>query len=141
VAPDVWRRFFKPRYRELFEPIRRANKDIFFHCCGRVTPILEDLREVGVTVIWPQLTAFELTDLARRCRELRLTVELHPDRGDLMQRCGPDQIRAYLARLFDVFDTTHGGSWLYLEIDPGFPFENVEALFDVARQMRAHGCL
>ena len=136
VSPDVWRRFFKPRYRELFEPVLRANKDIFFHCCGQVTAILEDFRELGVTVIWPQLTAFELTDLAQRCRDLRLTVELHPDRGDLMQRGWPDQIRGYLARLFDVFDTAGGGSWLYVEIDPGFPFENVEALFDVAMRMR-----
>jgi hypothetical protein len=104
MSPEVWRRFFKPRYDELFEPIRRANKDIFFHCCGQVSSILEDFRELGVTVLWPQLTAFEPADLARRCRDLELTVELHPDRGDLMQRCGPDDVREYLARLFDLFD-------------------------------------
>jgi hypothetical protein len=30
-----------------------------------------------------------------------------------------------------------GGSWLYIEVDPGFPYENVEALFQVAMEARA----
>ena len=80
----AWRRFFRPRYKALFEPVLRAGKRIFFHSCGQIAPFLEELRELGVGAIWPQLTAFDLPDLARRCRELGLAVQLHPDRGELM---------------------------------------------------------
>jgi hypothetical protein len=136
ISPEVWRRFFKPRYRDLFEPILRAGKPIFFHSCGQVGEILDDLRELGVNAIWPQLTAFDLKRLARRCRDLGLAVQLHPDRGELMQRRSPRDIRDYVLRLIETFDTPSGGSWLYIEIDPGFPYANVEALFETAMELR-----
>jgi len=136
VSPQVWRRFFKPRLDILFEPIRRAGKRIFFHSCGQIGAILDDFHELGITAIWPQLPAFHLPELARRCRELRLAVQLHPDRGELMQRRSPAEVRHYVLRMLDTFDTAHGGSWLYIEIDPGFPWANVDALFETAMELR-----
>lgn len=136
LSPDTWRRFFKPRYQVLFEPVKAAGKHVLFHSCGKIGPILEDLREIGVDVIWPQLTAFDLPELAAQCRDLGLTVELHPDRGELMQRSRPAAIKDYVHRVLDAFGTLDGGSWLYLEVDPGFPWDNVEALFEVAMELR-----
>jgi len=138
IAPATFRRFFKPRYKELFEPVVRAGKHICFHTCGEVSSVLEDLREVGVDCIWPQLPLYDLPELARRCRDLGICVQLHPDRGDLMQRGTPEQVRDHVYRLLDAFDTANGGSWLYLEIDPGFPFSNVESLFATAMELRNH---
>ena len=136
ISPVTFQRFFKPRYRDLFEPIVRAGKHICFHSCGLISSILDDLREVGVTSIWPQLPLYDLRELAQRCRDLRISVQLHPDRGDLMQRGTPDQVRDHVHRLIETFDTANGGSWLYLEIDPGFPYANVEALFKIAMELR-----
>jgi uroporphyrinogen decarboxylase len=135
-APDTFRRFLKPRYRALFKPALRVGRRVFFHSCGMTLPVLEDLREVGVTSFWPQLPLYDLPDLARRCRDLGIAVLLHPDRGELMQRGTPAQIRDYVLGLLGTFDTAHGGSWLYIEIDPGFPWENVQALFSVAMEVR-----
>lgn len=136
VSPQAWRRFFKPRLRALFEPVLRAGKRICFHSCGQISAILEDLREIGVDAIWPQLPLFDLRELSRICHDLRIAVQLHPDRGDLMQRGTPRQVRDYVHRLLDVFGTADGGSWLYIETDPGFPYANVEALFETAMALR-----
>jgi uroporphyrinogen decarboxylase len=136
ISPAAWRRFFKPRYQALLDPVQRAGKLTFFHSCGKIDPILEDLRAVGVNAIWPQLPLFDHRTLARRCRDLGLCVQLHPDRGSLMQRASPQQVRDYVLRLVDEFDCLSGGSWLYLEIDPGFPWENVQALFETAMELR-----
>jgi uroporphyrinogen decarboxylase len=135
-SPEIFRRFLKPRYRRLFQPALDGGTRVFFHSCGMTLPVIEDLREVGVTALWPQLPLYDLADLARRCRDLGMCVQLHPDRGDLMQRGTPAQIRDYVRRLLDVFDTAHGGSWLYIEIDPGFPWVNVQALFSAAMEAR-----
>jgi len=135
----VWRRFFKPRYERLCAPIRKAGKKILFHSCGQIAPLLEDFAELGVNAIWPQLPLFDPHELAHRCRSLGLAVLLHPDRGDLMQRGKPQDVRDYIPRLLDTFDTASGGSWLYLEIDPGFKWENVQALFECAISLRG-GC-
>jgi hypothetical protein len=137
VSPAAFRRFFKPRYEAIFAPVRAAGKPVFFHVCGQISPILPDLKELGVDVIWPQLSAYDLPELVRACRDLELCVELHPDRGDLMQRGTPGQIRDHVLRLVELFGSHRGGSWLYLEVDPGFPWENVLALFEVARELRA----
>ncbi|HPJ77002.1 MAG TPA: hypothetical protein PLS36_09200, partial [Clostridia bacterium] len=45
LSPSLWRSFFKPRWERLFEPIKKAGKNIHFHSCGYVLPILEDLKE------------------------------------------------------------------------------------------------
>lgn len=136
ISPKVFRRFFKPRYKFMFEPVVKANKHIIFHSCGQIFSILEDLREIGVDSIWPQLPLYDLKKLAKRCKELEISVQLHPDRGDLMQRGKPEQIRTYVHNIIDVFNTQDGGSWLYIEIDPGFPYQNVEALFETAMELR-----
>jgi hypothetical protein len=136
ISPKTFRKFFKPRYDELFKPIVKAGKHICFHSCGQFMSVLEDLREVGVDSIWPQLPLFDLQELSKRCRDLGISVQLHPDRGDLMQRSKPQQVKDYVYRLIDTFDTANGGSWLYIEIDPGFPYENVEALFETAMELR-----
>jgi uroporphyrinogen decarboxylase len=136
ISPHAFRRFFKPRYQELFAPVLEAGKRVLFHSCGQITAVLEDLREVGVTAIWPQLPLYDPRELARRCRDLGIAVQLHPDRGDLMQHGTPGRIRDHVLRLVETFDSAHGGSWLYIEIDPGFPWENVQALFSVAAEIR-----
>ena len=136
ISPATFRRFFKPRYKALFEPVVRSGKPVCLHSCGMILSVLEDLREVGFTAIWPQLPIYDLPELAKRCRDLGISVQLHPDRGDLMQRGTPEQIRDYVHRLIETFDTANGGSWLYIEIDPGFPWANVEALFETAMELR-----
>jgi hypothetical protein len=136
LSPKVWRRFFLPRYRSLFAPVKQAGKRIFFHSCGQIGPILEDLRQAGADAIWPQLPLFDLPALARRCRQLELAVQLHPDRGELLQRATPQQVRDYLLRLVETFDCLSGGSWLYLEVDPGFPWANVQAMFETTMELR-----
>jgi hypothetical protein len=135
-SPQRWREFFKPRYRRLCAPIKAAGKKVLFHSCGQITDLLADLREIGVDCIWPQLPAYDMPTLARRCRELGLAIQLHPDRGDLMQHGTGAQVREYMKRMFDTFEVGGGGAWLHVEIDPNFKWETTEALLQVAIEMR-----
>lgn len=136
ISPATFRRFFKTRYRNLFDPVVHSGKHVVFHSCGQIMPVLEDLREVGVSAVWPQLPLYDLLELSRCCRNFGISVKLHPDRGELMQRGSPDAIRKYVYNLLETFDTANGGSWLYIEIDPGFPFENAETLLKIAMELR-----
>ena len=97
----------------------------------------DDIADVGFSVVWPQLPLFDQVELARRCRELGLVVELHPERGDLMQNGTPAQVRDYMLRLVENFGVMDGGSWLYLETDPNFPWKNIEEMFGVAMELRS----
>ena len=132
----VWRRFFRPRYEIMFAPIRKAGKKIFFHCCGHIHELLDDFAALGMNALWPQLPLFDLPELARRGRQLKIAMQLHPDRGESLQRRPPAEVRDYVRRLIDTFRTRDGGGWLYLEVDPGFPWPNVEALFQTAMELK-----
>ncbi len=136
LSPRTFRRFFLPRYKTLIEPIKRAGKKVVFHSCGKVEPLLADLRDVGVDALWPQLTLFDSRHLAKLSRDLGLILMLHPDRGELMQRSAPQQVRDYLLRLVDDYQCLTGGSWLYLEVDPGFAWPNVKTMFETVIEMR-----
>ena len=130
ISPELWRRFFKPRLQGLFAPAVSAGLDILFHSCGQITDILEDLRQLGVTAIWPQLPAYDMEDLAARCRSLNMAVAVHTDRAVTMTSGTPQQVRDLVKREFEVFRMMDGGAWFYVETDNGFPYENVEAILE-----------
>jgi len=49
-SPELWRRFFKPRYARLFEAAKSAGKYVWFHSCGDITAIMPDLLDIGMDV-------------------------------------------------------------------------------------------
>ncbi|MHB1375871.1 MAG: uroporphyrinogen decarboxylase family protein [Candidatus Humimicrobiaceae bacterium] len=55
MSPEMFRRFIKERYRLLIREIKKSNKNIkiAFHSDGYITPIIEDLIEVGVDILNP----------------------------------------------------------------------------------------
>jgi uroporphyrinogen decarboxylase len=55
ISPRMWRRIFKPRYREIIEALRSVNPEVIvaFHSDGAVAPLLGDLIEIGVDVFNP----------------------------------------------------------------------------------------
>ncbi len=136
MSPQRWRTFFKPRLRRMLEPAIDAGLDIHCHSCGQITPILEDLKDVGVTSIWPQLPAYNMRELAARCREIGLAVAVHTDRARTMTYGTPQQVRDLVTREFETFRMMDGGSWFYVEADNGFPFENIRALVETIGQWR-----
>ncbi|MBQ4090250.1 MAG: hypothetical protein IJC56_10310 [Clostridia bacterium] len=136
MHPDMWRRFMKPRLKYIMEPAVKAGLDIHFHSCGYVWDILEDLKELGVCSIWPQLPAYNMEELAKRCRELELAVAIHTDRARTMTYGTPQQVRELIKREYDVFRMWEGGSWFYVEADNGFPYTNIEAQIETIAQWR-----
>ena len=136
MSPALWRSFIKPRLRYIMEPAVRAGMDIHFHSCGYVWDILEDLRELGVTSIWPQIPAYNMKELARYCRELQLAVAVHTDRENTMTFGTPQEVRDLVQREYDTFRMSEGGAWFYVEADNGFPYENIEALVQTIAQWR-----
>lgn len=136
MSPACWRRFFKPRLMRLFAPAVAAGLDVHFHSCGQIAPILEDLRDIGVTSIWPQLPAYDMEELARQCRELELAVAIHTDRARTMTYGTPAQVRDLVMREYDTFRMPTGGSWFYVEADNGFPFANIQALVEAIAMWR-----
>jgi uroporphyrinogen decarboxylase len=55
IAPDLWRRMFKPKWAEFFATLKRLNPalKIAYHSDGAIEPIIPDLIEIGLDVLNP----------------------------------------------------------------------------------------
>ena len=51
VSPDMWRSFFKPAYKAMFDKVIAAGVDVHFHSDGMILDIIPDLIDLGVKVI------------------------------------------------------------------------------------------
>lgn len=50
INPDMWREFFKPRYKRIFDACKKHGCKVYFHSCGKIDAIIGDLIEIGVDV-------------------------------------------------------------------------------------------
>ncbi len=128
IHPDMWRRFFKPRYARMFEPIRDAGVHVWFHTDGWTLDILEDLIEIGVTVLNPQHDCMG----PRRVGEIvggRVCIRTDIDRQWVIPFGTPEGIREAVKEAIEVFGNFNGGCLLHGEVGPDVPFENIEALY------------
>ena len=71
LSPEMFRKFAKPRYAQLFLPLkRRFGVKILFHSCGSVYPFIPDLIEMGVDILNPlQLSAAGMGDTRKMKKE------------------------------------------------------------------------
>ena len=67
ISPKQWREFFKPRYKRQFELCHENGLDVYFHCCGYIMDIIEDLIEIGVDILnISQPNLFDIRELGAR---------------------------------------------------------------------------
>ena len=53
-SPQLFREFLKPYFGDLIQFVRkRTSAKIFFHTCGNIVPLLDDLIEIGVDILNP----------------------------------------------------------------------------------------
>jgi uroporphyrinogen decarboxylase len=132
ISLDMWRQFFKPHYRRMFDEVHRWGKDVIFHSCGNVVGIIPELIELGVDVLDPvQPGAMDITELARRF-------------GGKISFCGaiddqrledytPQEVRDVVRRTIEVLGKPFGYGYIGAPantIPPTVPFENLEALLE-----------
>ncbi len=50
ISPEMWKKFLKPAYSKIFSLAKEFNLIVWFHSCGAIEPVLDDLIEVGMDV-------------------------------------------------------------------------------------------
>ena len=51
IQPSLWREFFKPRYKKIFDAAHKAGWHVWMHSCGKVNDILGDIIDIGCNVV------------------------------------------------------------------------------------------
>jgi hypothetical protein len=115
IAPDLWRRLFKPRYRRQFAHAHGVGLDVWFHCCGNFAAIADDFHEIGVDVL--NISQPNVVDVAAVGRGLRgKQCFLMPISYQTVSIQGtPEEIHGEARRLYDLLATETGGFIGYVE--------------------------
>jgi uroporphyrinogen decarboxylase len=67
MSPDTWRKFFKKRYKRIWEIYKEKNLPVMHHSCGNIMEIIEDLIEIGLDVLTPiQPEAMDIELLSKK---------------------------------------------------------------------------
>ena len=137
MSPDMWRRFIKPRLARIHAVYRNAGLPIIHHSCGNIMPIIEDLIEIGVSVLNPvQPNVMDLEKLSRDYGD-RLTFFGGICNQKVLPFLSPEEIDENVRQVRNTLGA-HGRYVISPSngIGPDVPMENVEAYFQAARKYR-----
>ena len=133
INPVLWREFFKPRYKNIFEAAHKAGWHVWMHSCGKVNEILGDLIEIGCDVInLQQPRALGIEEVGREHAGKLCFLSLCDIQHTLPLK-GREAIEAEAKLLLDCWGTDKGGFILGDYGDSaaiGAPLENKRIMFD-----------
>ncbi len=135
IPPRLWRKHFKPRYREYVETAHRAGRLFLFHSDGYIGEIIEDFIEIGVDALNSQMWIMDVEDLARRFAG-RLTFWGELDRQWLLPRGTREEIEAAVRKAVGLFHTGKGGYICQCEMAAEMPLESIRAVLEAWEKYR-----
>jgi hypothetical protein len=133
IPVEQWRELYKPCYKEMFDQIHKGGADTWFHTCGCVTPIVEDLIEIGLDVLHPiQAHANDPKELGDKFGG-RICFCGGIDAQDTLVYGSPKDVEDHMFQLFDHLCKRFNGGWIpgpMTTIIEDVPVENVKAIYD-----------
>lgn len=129
INPKTWRRIFKPRYAEMFQRVKEAGMDVWYHTDGYINDILPDLIELGVNVINCQVAVIGHDWLAANARG-KIAFRTDIDRQHILPFASPTQVKEEVQRTFEACSTPAGGLIACGEVAPDVPLENIRAMYE-----------
>jgi uroporphyrinogen decarboxylase len=138
LSPTVWRERVKPFSRGLVAPFRAMGLKTFYHSCGSILPVIDDLIEMGVDILDPiQVSAAGMDPevISEKWGE-RLSFHGAID-VRFLARATPLEVYRETRRMIGILGR-HGG---YIvspshRVQGDTPAENVVAIYDAVRDYR-----
>ena len=144
MAPEVYRKLFKPRHTILCQYVKRNSQmHTFLHSCGSLYRLLPDLIEAGYDVINPVQTNTRDMEPERLKREFGRDITFWGggcDTRSVLNRAKPLAVKDHVKRRLDVF--MPGGGFVFNTVHnilPDVPPENIVAMYDAIEEWNKTG--
>jgi len=140
ISPDLWKKFFKPYYIEIFNCVHKNNMHVIFHSCGAITKIIGELIEIGIDVLHPiQPASNDYNYIAKKFGK-DLTVMGGIDVQKILPNGTKDEIKESLYEFAEIF--SHNGCGVIFHptnsIVPDTPLENIELAFETIKEIKSN---
>lgn len=132
--PALWREVMKPRWGKVLAAAKAIKPDIhvWYHSDGNVWEILDDLIEIGITILNPvQPECINPLEVRKRCGK-HLAFDGCIGTQTTFPFGSPDDVRHAVRDLISVLDGKNGGLMLSPThvLEPEVPVENIVAFFE-----------
>ena len=123
MSREMYRRFIKPRHKQIFDFIHsRTKAKIFYHSCGAVSDLIPDFIEEGVDILNPVQRSAAGMEISRLKREFGKDICFWGGGIDIQTQLpvlSPAQIEDEVKRTLDIM--APGGGFVF------FPTHNIQA--------------
>jgi uroporphyrinogen decarboxylase len=138
MSPKTYREMIKPYHRRFTAFVKQhTDAKIFFHSCGNVVPLLDELIDAGFEVLNPvQVTAFDDPGGVKAKYGDRLTFWGGIDTQQVMPNGTPEEVREEVKLRIRQFSP--GGGFVAAAVhnmQPDIPPENVLAMSKAVRDL------
>ena len=128
ISPRMWRKIFKPLYREYCEIAHSYGKYVFMHSDGHIAAIYPDLIEIGVNALNSQLFVMDIEELGKSYGG-KITFWGEIDRQHLLAYGTVDDIHAAVERVAKAC-YHNGGVIAQCEFGSGGKPQNARAVYE-----------
>ena len=139
VNPDIWRERIKPYSGQLISTFKKMGLATFYHSCGSLVPVIDDLIGCGLDILDP----IQVTAEGMKPEELfpkfgsRLSFHGAIDEVNLLPRATAAEVRRETTRIIDILGKNHGFIVSPSHMVQGdTPPENVAAIYEAVKMYR-----
>jgi len=137
MSPRSYRSIFKPIYKKYFDFVHSyTDAKIFYHSCGNVTGLIDDLIEIGVDIINPvQVSAMGDTAALKNRFQDRIVFWGAIDTQHVLPNGTPEEVIAEVRRV--MCDLGPGGGYVVgsvHNIQPDVPPQNIIAMAEAVHK-------
>lgn len=129
ISPSLFRKYIKPLYQRMLQPVRKAGKIIHMHSDGDIRTLVDDIIEGGVDIINLQDLVNGVDWIGGKFRG-KTCVDLDIDRQKITPFGTPAEIDAHVQNCIQTVGCKAGGLMMIYGLYPGVPLQNVKALMD-----------
>jgi len=137
MSPQTYRDLIKPRHKRMIQALKaRCGARVWYHSCGSVRPLIEDLIDAGIDCLNPVQVSARNMDPLQLKKEFgnRLPFWGGIDTHRVLPFGTPDEVRREVRRMIDCLGK--GGGYVLASVhnvQAEVPPENIAAMFEEAR--------
>lgn len=128
ISPDMWRKVFKPLYKDYIDLIHSRGKKAFMHSDGYIIDIIGDLVELGLDALNSQIFCMNMEDLGARFRG-KITFWGELDRQHILAEASREEVIAAVKKVHRLL-YADGGIIAQMEFGPSVKPKNVFTAFE-----------
>jgi uroporphyrinogen decarboxylase len=139
MAPDTYKKLFKPRHKILCDYVKKNSKmHTFLHSCGSIYSLIPHLIDAGIEIINPVQTACYQMEPERLKKEFGKDITFWGggcETRSVLNRAKPREVKHHVKKRLEIFSKDGGFVFNTVHnILPDVPPENIVAMFEAIEE-------